>query len=459
MIHVEVSSGSRCRHTKILCLCVLLFLSAVYRQCGHAADISLRIPGDSTRATQINYQLKIQGKMLTPAESGDLQHDLKSDCTFQFTQRNFSHDFQSLSETRAVRRFADASAVTQVGRDHETTAQLPQSHRLIYVYGSENALQHLSPAVRLTRQQVDLLQLPCDPLTAQGLLPAATVRKPDEKWNTEPWVVPAMAGIEATASQTATCSLKTSSDSTAVIAFEAKAAGAVSGSASSVLISGELSVDRRTGLITVFRATMREERTPGTVSPGLDVTAEIRWTQQQLEDGADLPEKMPGESPEPEQLLRTLSTPWRLLLLHSRDWHLFHETTDLVMLRMLRDGRLIGQCNISPSPRVPPGTSTDPAMFRDEVQAALVTRKGKLLDEPTATEKNGWHIQRIRATSATDTKTILWDYYLCTVKSGEQFSMIFSHATADDAIFADAPEKILSTLTLQPAPAKTRLPK
>lgn len=448
----------RSRFTKILSIGILLFLTAVYKPGGQAADISLRIPGDSTRATRIDYQLKIQGKMLTPAESGDLQHDLESDCSFQFIQRDFTPGFESLSETRAVRRFADASAVTQVGRDHKTTTQLPQSHRLIYVYGSENALQHLSPAVRLTRQQVDLLQLPCDPLTAQGLLPAAIVRKADEKWNTEPWVVPAMAGIEATASQSATCSLKTSSDSTAVIGFEAKAAGAVSGSASSVSISGELSVDRRTGLITAFRATMREERTPGTVSPGLDVTAEIGWTQQQLEDGADMPEKMPGESPEPEQLLLTLSTPWRLLMLHSRDWHVFHETTDLVMLRMLQEGRLIGQCNISPSVRVPAGTSTEPAKFQAEVQAALVTRKGKLLDEPTATEVNGWRIQRIRATSATDTKTILWDYYLCTLKSGEQFSMIFSHATTDDAIFAGAPEKILSTLTLQPAAAKTRLP-
>jgi hypothetical protein len=224
-------------------------------------------------------------------------------------------------------------------------------------------------------------------------------------------------------------------------------------------MDGFMTLDRKSGIIKNLKATQQEKRSAGTVSPGLDVSAEIEWTQEPSENSGTIPSQLPEGSPDQKMLLLTLVTPSRLMMLHSRDWYVFHETTDLVMLRMLRDGKLIGQCNIAPSVRVSPGNSTDPETFSSEVEAALATRKGKLLNSRVVPDLNGWRVLNVSATSLTETKTILWDYYLCTQKSGEQFSLIFSRTADDEPAFADAPEEILKTLTLRPVPPRIQVPK
>lgn len=422
-------------------------------------DISLSAPVDQKAVTKISYQMSVRGTMLTPADSGPVSHDLDSQCRFRFDQRQFEDQAAGVNGIRAIRQFIEAKSVTRVGKDHETVTQLPASHRFVHVYGGDTSLIHLSPAVRLTRQQVDLLQLPCDPLTIRGLLPSRTLKDEDEKWNTEDWVVPSMAGIEATATQLARCQIRTVTESEAVIAFHTEATGAITGTATEVVMDGVMTLDRKRGIIRSLKATQREKRSAGTVSPGLDVTAEIEWTQEISENSSSIPDQLPEGSPDQKMLLLTLVTPSRLMMLHSRDWYVFHETVDLVMLRMLKEGKLIGQCNIAPSVRVSPGSSTDVAAFEAEVQAALATRKGKLLNSRVVPDLNGWRILNVSATSLTDTKTILWDYYLCTQKTGEQFSLIFSRTADDEPVFADAPGEILKTLTLRPVPPRIQVPK
>jgi hypothetical protein len=56
-------------------------------------------------------------------------------------------------------------------------------------------------------------------------------------------------------------------------------------------------------------------------------------------------------------------------------------------------------------------------------------------------------------------KTVFWDYYLCSAKSGEQYSLVFSHLEEDAAAFGDAAERMLSTLTLRTGRPRVPLPK
>ncbi|MFO0425151.1 MAG: hypothetical protein ACK526_01180 [Planctomyces sp.] len=422
-------------------------------------EITLRAVRNPDRTTRVTCRVTISGRMTTPSDSGPVNHDLKSECSFIFDQREFPSPAIGISGVRAVRHFEEAQSETKVGGGHQTETRLPSSHRLVHLYGAGMGLIPLSPTVRFTRQQVDLLQIPLDPTVVSGLLPTRNLRDQTEKWNTEDWVIPALTGIEATASQKNSCQLKELTKQKAVISFDAEVSGAITGTVSDIHISGELNLDRESGLITEVTAQLKEKRSPGTVSPGLDVTADIHWTQEVSNRETSLPDSIPMDEPSESRKLLTLSTPWKLLMLHSRQWHLFHETSELVMLRMLHEGRLVAQCNVAPSVRVAPGTSTDPETFQSEVQTALTTRKGKIIDSTIRPDVNGWRIQRVRATSATDKKTILWDYYLCTQKTGEQFSLIFSRTSDDDAFFGDSAEQILSTMTMKATPARIPLPK
>jgi len=425
-----------------------------------AADgILLAETADPQRTTHVDYALTIEGTLLTPSQSGTSEWNLKSTGTFAFDQRRFASDAAGPLEMRAVRRFATAKTESVVGKDHATSVVLPSQARLIHTYGADYQLLHLSPDVRLTRPQVDLLQIPCDPIVATGLLPARNLKDQQEKWNTDAWVIPMLVGIDAAVSQSATCQLKSLTAREAVVIFEGTTEGAVTGSATKVTLKGELTFDRTQRFIRSFKAVQSEKREPGPFSPGLNVEATIAWTQTSVASASSLPDTMPEQVPDERKLLLTLATPGQVLLLHNRNWHVFHETPEMVMLRMMHDGSLVAQCNISPSPAVPPGDATSEQEYLDEVQTALAERKGVVKSSKIHSDINGWRVHHVRALGKANEKVLIWDYFLCTAKSGQQTSLIFSYAEEDKKQVAGSPEQMVGTLTVRANRPKVALPR
>jgi hypothetical protein len=421
--------------------------------------VTLSVQIDPARTTRIQYSLSIRGKMITSTNAGPNEMDLAADAKFDFLQRQFASGITGPYGLRAVRRFDTAEVATIVAKNHKTNVMLPNDHRLCSVWGTDSAVVHLSPDVRLTRQQVDLLQLPCDPIVVAGLLPSRTLANSEEKWNTDSWVVPLLSGLEAAVSQSATCEIRQITATEAVVVFSAKADGAIAGSGSAIGLEGQMTVDRKAGFVKSLKAVLTEKRSPGTVSPGLDVKAAIEWSQSLTEKEADLPKEPTGEAPDERQLLLTLSTPWRLMMLHSRDWYVFHESAEVIMLRLLDHGSLIGQLNVAAAPSMPAGQATPEEKFRDEVKQSLVQQKGETVSYQVIPAKTDWKVQHVHAKSTGTNKVILWDYYLCTWKSGEQFLLIFSHADENDSKFAGAALKIIESLTIRPVRPGIVLPR
>ena len=419
---------------------------------------------DASRVTNVACRVAIAGEVKTPASDGTASWKLSSGATFDFMQQRFTSEATGPFAVRAIRRFTNAETVTTVAGDHRTSVALPSASRLIQVFGSESGLIQLSPEYRLTRPQLDVLQIPCDPLIASALLPSRRIGSITEKWNADVWVVPLLVGIDAAVSQSAECQLKSIDETTAVVVFACKAQGAVTGSSTDIEVTGELTFDRRTSLISRLMATLREKREPGPISPGLDATATMEWTQTLSEGQTSLAPSMPDKIPDEHRLLLTLVTPWRSLLLHTRDWHIFHETGEMVMLRMVHDGALVAQCNLSAAPQVAAGKSTEEEAYLAEVEQSLAGRGGRVVSSRVTSDSNGWRIHRVSAsgtaaTGTTNEQTLLWDYCLCSAPTGEQLSVVFSHAKADSNVFDGSIEQMLGSLTLRPSRQKVALPR
>lgn len=421
--------------------------------------ITLFDPPDAQRTTHVHYSLKIKGKLSTPSAAGATDWDLNSSAMFEFDQRRFASESVGPLGIRAVRRFQQAETSSKVGKEHENEVSLPQQSRLIQLYGGELQLVQLSPDVRLTRSQIDLLQFPCDPLAVTGLLPDRSLKEPNEKWNADVWVVAMLAGIDAVVTQSATCELKSLSAEEAVVLFECQGTGAITGSSTSVSLTGEMVIDRKNSLIVQLKSVLKEKRTPGTVSPGLDVVANIEWTQQIINSAMELPDSIPESMPDERRLLLTLATPWRVLLLHNRNWHVFHETSELVMLRMLHNGMLLAQCNIASAPLMAAGKFTSEEDYLTDVERALKDRSGRITGSNVTSDQNGWRIHHVQATGEANKKTLIWDYYLCSTKSGEQISLVYSYAEEDQRSFAGVADQMLQSLTIRSVRPKIALPR
>lgn len=397
--------------------------------------------------TTVDYQLKISGEIATPSESGPQRFPLQSTGIFQFQNCTFPSTDGGPFALQAVRRFETAATTTTVGKDHTTKVALSPSYRTVTVSGSETGLIVWSPNFALPRKQLDLLQMPFDVLAVRSLMPGNAVKVGD-RWNTDDWLNPTLTGIEAVIEQSTTCELVSIDENTAVVSFSGKIGGAVLGSTSDVSFTGKLRINRQTSIVESFSATQKEKRSPGPVSPGLDVTAAVQW-KQRIETQSPLataakPSKRPSEQ---EQHLY-LQTPLKLQLRHSREWHLFHETSSVLMMRQLRDGNLVSQCNISSTVTVPPKQHTADTEFLADVTESIRERQGEVLKAETVRNDDRWRIRHIKTVGNAAGKAITWDYYLCTAAGGEQFSIVFSHARDDEKAFGDEAIKLLSTLQI-----------
>ncbi len=444
-------------------------------------EILLR-PGIDHKATRVRYTLQVDGLLTVASPSGTKDFSLKSQATFDFRERQFASDSSGPFALRAVREFLTARSETTVGGEKSTPVVLPEQSKIVHLFGQDTALVQLSPDVRMTRQQVDLLEFPCDPLAIQGLLPTRGLQNTSEKWNSDTWVVPMVIGIDATASQSTTCSLKSVTDAVAVIQFECQATGADTGAGTETTLSGEMTFDRKADRVTRLSAVMKEKRTNGPVSRGINVTARIEWTQEAEEQEVSLPQTMPQEFPSDRQLLLTLTTPWRLLMSHDRYWHVVDQTTDGMMMRKVVNGSLVGQCNLRTAPQMAAGGFTTEEAFLSEIEPAVVQRSGTIRLSKVTKSESGWRRHHIQATGkvkstvpsaaasqstspgagaspAAKEETIIWDYYLCTATTGEQFSLVFSHAESDSVLFDDSAEQMLSSMTIRSARPKVVLPR
>ncbi|MCA9064755.1 MAG: hypothetical protein KDA96_16905 [Planctomycetaceae bacterium] len=409
--------------------------------------------------SHVVYRIEIRGKIITPTDNGPQEWDLASDGVFAFDQRQHRNTLIGPPSIRAVRVFSEAGTVTTVGRDFRTSSMLPASHRRIHVYGEDSQLVNLSPSVRLTRAHVDLLQLPFDPLICRELLPGRTLSSETEEWNTESWVLPMLVGLEAAATQKLTCQVERMSETLAIIRFTGSADGAVNGSASQIQVKGQLNLDRTSGRIVEGSARLEEKRSLGSVSPGLDVKASVSWKQTAIADGVDVTGDPADSGPDPDQLLLTLVTPWRLLLLHDRRWHVITNTSEELMLRMLHQGALVGQCNISREESAKAGSFTGEADFLSRVSRSVADVKGTIKGSSVTDFQDGWRRHSVLTEQPAAEKTIHRNYHLCTSESGDQFVLVFMHEKSDAATFADQEQQFLKSLTLRPVRQAVPLPR
>ncbi|MCH2210463.1 MAG: hypothetical protein MK110_04125 [Fuerstiella sp.] len=403
--------------------------------------LSVRI--DPDQLTRLKCRIVINGTLTTPSPGGFRHWELNSGADFEFVQRQLSSELTGPPALRAVRQYQQAAMMVRVGKDHQTQTALPFHKSVIYIRGNDGGFDVAAATQPLSRAQFDLLRMPGDPLSCRALLPSRNVSV-GEKWNTDPWVLPWITGLEAVTDQTLSCELQSLVGDTALIHITGKADGASLGSASSVEFDGTLTFDVVSRMLTEFKCQMKEKRTPGPVRPGADASVEIVWSQTVAEDvpiPLDLPESL-FERP------LVLKTPWNLSLNHSSEWHVFNQTDSVIMLRQIRNGALVSQCNISAAVVMPPGQHTPDPDFRSDVEKAIRSRAGRIVAENTVRSVNEWRIRHVQAAGNVNDVELVWDYYLCTSASGHQFSLLFSHSAKDIKSFGDEAERLLSSLSL-----------
>ena len=407
------------------------------------------------RLLEVTASLEVKGRVLAPVGVDRVVPlPLLGTARLAWQTRRLKPAGEFHGSLRAVRSFA--SAVSSVRVDRRTTeSSLSPSRRTIVSEGTPSGLRHYSLEGALSGDENELLGLPADPLALLGLLPLGQVPH-DHSWTPGRWTLPLVTGLDAITGGTLKGRLIKVTDTTALALIEGTADGAAGGARSKVTFSGTLLFDHQLGFLKQATITIEEHRQAGPVSPGLEVVAVVRIDRKPVTGTVRL---KPGvvrscpNQPTSARLELTLETPGRGRLRHDRNWHIFHQTPEVAILRRLERGQLVAQCNLSKAPRVPAGKMTGRDEFLRDVKAALGPRLRELvsvepLRSPTSPKaQTGW---RITATGIDHGLPMHWFYYLCTHPSGRQLSLVFAVETDRIKGWRDRDRGMVSQLEIDP---------
>jgi len=362
--------GSRLR----IALCVAIsVLSGALLQ---AAD-GVRMKEDATdgRVFKVTVNLQLSGQLQVPGKPGQLQPvNLAGNAKFQYFERRLPGTGRDAESFRTVRYYEQAQAEIKTG-DFKTVRGLAENRRLVVAEGRREGVRQFSPNGPMTYEELDLLQFPADSASLWGLLPERAVEQ-GEIWKPADWVLQLMTGVEAVEKTSLICKLDQVSNGSARVSVAGNIKGADLGARCQLGVKGSYTFDVAGGYLSRIELTQEDKREAGVLHPPFDITAKVVVTREPADNPQQVTEQaVQGISLDttPGSLLLVFeSTDLGLRFYHDRQWHSFHQTPTMAILRMMSKGNLIAQCQVHTiTPRVAPGEHLEEEKFKADIKKSM----------------------------------------------------------------------------------------
>ena len=416
-------------------------LVVVSPRIGTADSITLEEPDTDVRVRRVASEVRTTGKFYFNAPEGQtVSHDVEAVAAFRFRERRLPPGGRDARALRALRQFELATAHTQVG-DFDSDVEVPADLRLIVAEGRREGILNHCPERNLSRESVDLLNVPGDPLTLTSLLPRQAVEV-GEEWSPSGWALQMLATLEAVDTAEVTCRLTSVEGRVARVDFSGQVNGQRHGANTEVGMEGHFLYDTEQRIIRTATANYTIKASIGTIDPGMDATVEVTMQRALESSPGRLTDEFASQielQPDATQLLLQLDAePWGVDFRHGRDWYIFQAILEgnpkVVILRLIDQGSLICQCNISPVPAAPAGEHASLDQFEADIAEALGNNLDRIVSRDEIPASNGrkifrfvteGHIQVAGNAGAVEIG-MQWIYYLVAAPSGKQVSAVFA---------------------------------
>ena len=347
-----------------------------------------------------------------------------------------------------ARVYETAEAEISVG-GRSDKSQLDAARRLMVVRRQSNQLTYYSPQGPLTRGDLELVAAQCDPCVARQLLPEESVEV-NQTWKPAENVLADLFGLQHVTKSTIECKLLSATDHLAEIQIAGVAEGITLGAKSTLKLDGTITFDRKRREISRIAVTVNEKRDVGLFAPGFRMEAHIDTTLSPAKAPKELSNevvsKLAAEPGPSDTAIQFASPNMGVAFLHDRHWRVTLHRRDLLVLRMVRDGSFVAQCNMTPATEAGDDPKADAARFQVHVEQAVGKIDGQIDEVSTATREDGVQILRIAATGKANDVPITWVYYMLAEPSGKRLALVFTYATAQQENFETADHDLIGSV-------------
>ena len=349
--------------------------------------------------------------------------------------------------SRDARVYHDARAIIAIGENRLET-RLSDERRLIVAEASATKLTLFSPLGPLTRDELELIQTQGSSSLLDRLAPTLPVAL-EAEWKHEAEDLAPLLGLDAIHQTTVKSTLRQVEKDVAIISMSGEVSGAIDGVASDISVKAKYNINIQSHRVTWFAMSIRESRAIGHATPGFDVTARVRVEINEKPTSPELSisllNQLPLELNSASTLLRLDSRLGGFGLLHARDWQMMVDRHDVTILRMVVQGELIAQCNLSSLPDLAAGKRVQLPEFQADIEKALGKNFGQFVEASQQKSDNGHRVLRVVVSGLASELPIQWIYYHISDDDGRQAALVFTMDAKVVEKFAAADESIVGT--------------
>jgi hypothetical protein len=421
-------------------------------------DLTTRVSADDL--AQVTIELEVGGTMQVRDDDKEMTQvrtlPMSVSAKLVYDEHRVAPTAGTLA-TRAIRYYREAAAVIKV-ENGGLTPKLADDRRLIVAENPGGRLSFAAANGLLEREGLDLIDVTGDSLAVDGLLPHRAVAA-DATWPADPNTMAAILSMDSVAAAQVENVLDKFNRDFALVRLAGAVVGTADGSATEMEVRGVYLFDRKLQRITRFNLAVKEKRSIGGATPGLDGVAKLRMNLQPLAASEHLrPATLAAlESTNRLRLdmLRLEPAKQGFRVFHDRRWFVTNQGRETTTLRCVDRGDVLAQCTITNLPPKSAGRQTTLDQFERDIRFALKDNFGELVSSRQWTNSFGHHCLEVVVRGTAEEVPIEWHYYLVAPESGHRVSIAVTIQGEMASRFAAADRALVNALELVPAAAAT----
>jgi hypothetical protein len=203
--------------------------------------------------------------------------------------------------------------------------------------------------------------------------------------------------------------------------------GTADGAATEQEIRGVYLFDRTLRRITRLNLAVREKRSIGGATPGLDAVAKLQIKIEPIESSPQLADSVVASITKsaraPARDLVYEAAPLGFRIQHDRQWFITSRARESLTLRRVDGSDLIAQCTLTVLPPKSAGRQATLEQFQKDVAYSLGKSFGELVSTRQWQNPHGHYCYEVVVRGLVEELPVEWHYYLVSRTSGHRISV------------------------------------
>jgi hypothetical protein len=358
----------------------------------------------------------------------------------------------------AIRYYDQAEAVIKVNETGRTPKLADDMRTIIIEQGQQRPMAYC-PDGPLSREQLDLVDVVGDSICINRLLPKQPVAE-GESWANDATVMGPLLTFDTVAVCEVQCILDEFNDNYAKVRLSGDVHGTADGAATQQEVRGVFLFDRKLHRITRLNLAVREKRSIGGATPGIDAVAKVQVKIDPIETSPHLSDEVIAKSTNAARApLRDLSFESPALgfrVKHDRQWYMTAERREAITFRRVDASDLVAQCTLTVLPPKSAGRQTTLEQFQKDITFSLGKNFGELVSSSQFQNAAGLYCYEVVARGLVEELPVEWHYYLLAPESGNRVSAAVTIEKPMLERVGNADRDLVESLQLFPATPATQ---